>query len=253
MIKKIFFGMHFWLPLLYTVVFVVISLIAGVLGGNWPFYFLGLSLSLFGSVMLTYATGHKKSVFTSETENENRTPVRPYEPNTSNAPSPAPAEPAVNDDREDENLRMYDEQLRYTKGMKATPSQANGEYYDSKPEDDLMKGDAMREYYGSAPSERRYGDGYADGGYQGYVNPMQPDRERGEFSPYVQPANSQSRSGASLSDYDDAAASGREQPRIYRLKSEPNVLLYEYKDFFKKYYINPDGSKTLLSTEPKKK
>ena len=121
------------------------------------------------------------------------------------------------------------------------------------PEDDLMKGDAMREYYGSAPSERRYGDGYADGGYQGYVNPMQPDRERGEFSPYVQPANSQSRSGASLSDYDDAAASGREQPRIYRLKSEPNVLLYEYKDFFKKYYINPDGSKTLLSTEPKKK
>lgn len=257
MIKKILFGMHFWLPLLYTVVFVVISLIAGVAGGNWPYYFLGLSLSLFGSVMLTYVTGRRRHGFAPQepADNEERTPVRPYEP-VQDAPSEkappekAPSEkaPARSDD-EDEELRMYDERLRYTKDMKATPSQANGDYAERNPDDDIMSGGAMSEYYGGTSPER----GYSDRG-NGYFAPeRQGYRERGEFSPYVQPANAANRSGAIPNSFDDAAASGREQPRIYRLKSEPNVLLYEYKDFFKKYYINPDGSKTLLSTEPKRK
>ena len=163
---------------------------------------------------------------------ETRTPVKPYE-----------ARPEA-EEEEDETLRVYDEQLRYTKDMKATPSQANGEYYNT--DDELMKGGAMSEYYGA--EERK------NGGYKGYVNPApRTPAENKDFSPYVQPANVQTASGVSLDDFDDAAASGREQPRIYRLKSEPNVLLYEYREFFKKYYINPDGTKTLLSKEFKKK
>lgn len=240
MVKKILFGMHFWLPALYTVVFTVISLIAGVAGGNWPYYCLGLSLSLLGSVILTYITGTRggnnaSAERAAEAQSaEERTPVKPYG-------SPAPSVGDEGD--EDEALRVYDEQLRYTKDMTATPSQANGEYYNN--DDELMKGGAMKEYY--AADERRYGG-------KGYVNPApRAEVENKSFSPYVQPANSRSASGARLSDFDDAAASGREQPRIFRLKSEPNVLLYEYKDFFKKYYVNPDGTRTLLSKEFKKK
>ena len=45
MIKKLLIGMFLWLPLLYTVLFIVISLFTGTIGGNWGFYFVGLSVS----------------------------------------------------------------------------------------------------------------------------------------------------------------------------------------------------------------
>ena len=57
MMKKVFkviIGTFAWLPVLYSLVFLIISIVTGTIGENWGFYFVGLSVSLIACVALTY-------------------------------------------------------------------------------------------------------------------------------------------------------------------------------------------------------
>ena len=53
------FKIHLWLPILYTVAFLTIALSMGA-ANFWAVYFIGLVLSLLGSIALTYANAQRK-------------------------------------------------------------------------------------------------------------------------------------------------------------------------------------------------
>ena len=277
-IKKIFIGMFFWLPLLYSAVFLVISLLTRTVGGNWGFYFVGLSVVLLICVVLTYVYAHRSR--------EESTDKARAEEERQDLPAVSAA-PAVSGRRgelvpeEEAEISARDETNRYAAEMKGSPSSVNGERYDSRSErsaymaggryiDDVPAPDPR-----SAPdSLRSDGDMMGGQGMNGYYfgEPEEPAAPNGGktdsvgFSPYVQPSN-YGEGGMKLGDYDRRARRDEREtpaqeingdgygetdaPRIYRLRGEPNVLLYEYPDVYKKYYINADGSSTLLSTQYK--
>ena len=183
---------------------------------------------------------------------------------------------------EEAEISARDETNRYAAEMKGSPSSVNGERYDSRSErsaymaggryiDDVPAPDPRS----SPDSLRSDGDMMGGQGMNGYYfgEPEEPAAPNGGktdsvgFSPYVQPSN-YGEGGMKLGDYDrrarrderetpapepdrDDGYAGTVTPRIYRLRGEPNVLLYEYPDVYKKYYINADGSRTLLSTQYK--
>lgn len=283
MIKKIFIGMFFWLPLLYSAVFLVISLLTRTIGANWGFYFVGLSVVLLICVVLTYVYAHR-----SREESADKAHAEDEERQDLPAVSAVSAAPAVSGRRgelvpeEEAEISARDETNRYAAEMKGSPSSVNGERYDSRSErsaymaggryiDDVPAPDPRS----SPDSLRSDGDMMGGQGMNGYYfgeseEPAAPNGDKTDsagFSPYVQPSN-YGEGGMKLGDYDrrarrderetpapepdrDDGYAGTVTPRIYRLRGEPNVLLYEYPDVYKKYYINADGSSTLLSTQYK--
>ncbi len=259
MIKKLLIGMFLWLPLLYTVLFIVISLFTETIGGNWGFYFVGLSVCLAACVALTYIYAHRSDT---QTPADERTEVRDI---------PAPRLPV----NEEDEINTRDEANRYAAEMKAGPSAVGGERYDGSGErsaylaggryvdpapapDPVSSPDALRS------SDALMGASGMNDYYYGSGRSSQPRRTSGDsdFSPYVQPSNYGGADGISLDDYDETRLRGSDPalsadppsvpaPRIFRLRGEPNVLLYEYPTEYRKYYVNADGSLRLLSTQKK--
>ena len=75
MIKKLIFGMFLWLPALYSVIFLIVSAVTGTVGKTWGFYFVGLSVTLIASVVLTYITAHRRAGVGDEKQAESRVPA----------------------------------------------------------------------------------------------------------------------------------------------------------------------------------
>ena len=262
MIKKLIFGMFLWLPALYSVIFLIVSVVTGTIWKNWGFYFVGLSVTLIASVALTYLTAHGRSGGGDEKQADSRVPASVQKPTQDGE---ADAEAAA---------KASDETNRFAAEMKASPSAVTGERYDDRSErsaymaggryvdpssapdpatapdslgascDSVMGASGMDSYYYGGAREERRGA---------------PSGDDSSFSPYVQPSN-YGEGGMKLSDYDDSRLGGRsssdEPPadpalRIYRLRSQPNVLLYSYPTEYRKYFVNEDGTLTLLSRQKK--
>ena len=265
MIKKILLGMFLWLPIVYSVVFLVVSLITGTAGANWGFYFVGLSAALLVCVVLTYVYA-QRSMFASRTERKSDD-----EPETSVSVRVSPEEDS------EAAVDARDEANRFASEMKGSPSSVGGERYDAHSERSAYMAGGRYIDRSAAPDPATAPDalgGSRDAlmGAEGmdsyyYGAGAQPPRSRSgndaDFSPYVQPSN-YGGDGMRLSDYDDARLSrdpvpesseppSVPAPRIYRLRGEPNVLLYEYPTEYRKYYVNADGSLRLLSRQEKER
>ena len=256
MIKKLLLGMFLWLPLLYTVLFIIISLLTGMIGGNWGFYFLGLSVSLIACVVLTYLYAHRSAEDKRDEKEQPSADVRPV--------------PQLPMSDEEAAVNVRDEANRYAAEMKAGPSAVGGERYDAERAAYLAGGRYIDP--APAPDPASSADSLGSGGIMGAdglndyyygSGKAAPRRSSGDadFSPYVQPSNYGGDDGIRLSDYDGARRREEEpaaqdpplfpSPKIFRLRGEPNVLLYEYPTEFRKYYVNADGSLKLLSTQKK--
>ena len=269
-VLKAFIAMFLWLPLLYSVVFLIISIATATVGANWGFYFVGLSVTLIACVALTYVYANR---------------VKREKPHTDSEP-PRQAQSAVQPiryDYEDESadITTRDEANRYAAEMIGDPSAASGERYDRRERSAYMAGGRYLDTSpapdpATTPDSLHRGDALmgAKGMEEYYFGEKGSSSEKAKqpadgstFSPYVQPSNYGGDDGIRLSEYDEARTRDREPvrnsdfgedqggpaPRIYRLRGEPNVLLYEYPDVYKKYYINADGSRTLLATQYKDK
>ena len=278
-VKKGLFKMHLWLPIAYSVVFLIIAAASQVLGESWPFYFIGLSVSLLGALVLAYLTLSRTPVRPSEQKREDIPAVRPepapaYVPPSGPRPSAVRPDPAEDYARtEKAAARVSDEQARYTQAMTGQPNNVSELYTAASPagttdldppemRSDFMRPDAMQSYYGeavvpdtdtarSAHDELYPSSPYSDGTRRS--DRRQEERRNGPaFSPYVQPVNAASPNAAHIEDYDNGRRSHRgEKPTIYRTRKDPNVLVYEYSDCYERYYMNQDGSLTYLNTENK--
>ena len=261
MIKKLIFGMFLWLPALYSVIFLVVSAVTGTVGKNWGFYFVGLSVTLLASVALTYLTARRRSGGGGEKQAESRVPASVRQ----TASDETEAEAAV---------KASDETNRFAAEMKASPSAVTGERYDDRSERSAYMAGGRYVDPSSAPDPATAPDSLGasrdsvmgasgmDSYYYGGAREERRDAPSGDnssFSPYVQPSN-YGEGGMKLSDYDDSRFGGRsssdEPPadpalRIYRLRSQPNVLLYSYPTEYRKYFVNEDGTLTLLSRQKK--
>lgn len=260
MIKKLIFGMFLWLPALYSVIFLIVSVITGTIWKNWGFYFVGLSVTLLAAVALTYVSARKRAG-QGERNKEDRVPE--------SVQQPAPVGEA---DTEAE-IKASDETNRFAAEMKASPSAVTGERYDDRSERGAYMAGGKYTDPSSAPDPATAPDSLGasrdsvmgasgmDSYYYGGTREERrsaPSPDGSAFSPYVQPSNYGD--GMKLSDYDDSRLGGRsrsEEPpadpalRIYRLRSQPNVLLYSYPTEYRKYFVNEDGTLTLLSRQKK--
>lgn len=245
-IFKALFGLHLWLPIAYSVVFVAVAAIAGLLAVSWQYYFIGLSLSLFASLGLVYASARRVRNKAAQPRPEPRETRKPI--------SPRPARDY--ELTEDAAARIADEQMRYTQAMKATPSGISGATYAPPQEsahgaDVFMRPETMQQYYGGAVRPETTEQSAHDALYPSFSSsPTAEETPTSTFSPYVQPANIASAQSPKLSDL-DSNRDKRGKPEIYRTRKEPNVLIYEYPDCIEKYYVNADGSLTYLSTKTK--
>ena len=120
MIKKLIFGMFLWLPALYSVIFLIVSAVTGTVGKNWGFYFVGLSVTLIASVVLTYITAHRRAGVGDEKQAESRVPASVQKPTQDGE---ADAEAAA---------KASDETNRFAAEMKASPSAVTGDRYDDR-------------------------------------------------------------------------------------------------------------------------
>ena len=262
-IFKVIIGTFAWLPVLYSLVFLIISIVTGTIGENWGFYFVGLSVSLIACVALTYLYARRAKPEAPAEEPGDEQPAAPRNE----------LKPVRYDYDESADITARDEANKYASEMKGSPSAVSGERYDRRERSAYMAGGkfiepaqapdptqaldslGMNGLMGASGMDKYYGTG---GGTASGQTAARKGEGDASFSPYVQPANYGGGDGMKLSDYDDARSRAHDpdgeenaSPRIYRLRGEPNVLLYEYPDVFKKYYINADGSRTLLSTQYK--
>ena len=269
LIKKGLFGMHLWIPLSYSILFLVIALITSTIDGSWPFYFIGLSVSFLASLALTYyiAQRNEEKIFTAV-----EIPSEPApQPDQKTLLQPLPTKkPATNHvgqaGYEDEATRIYEEQLRYSSAMRGSPNASvNTDGYSSRVGDYTRPTDPYAEALNrSVASQELYGtEEPTSNGYYGNRDPEanahdalyssfsdSASEDKSSFSPYVQPANAQTGTPTrGLDDY--ASPRAEEKPKIFRTRKEPNVLVYEYSDRYERYYLRSDGSLTRISTEPK--
>lgn len=252
-ITKALFGMHLWLPIAYSIVFPAVAAITERLEGSWPYYFIGLSLSFAAALGLVYFSSVRAK---SRTADEKPAAQTPPEKQEKRRPLPANDYESV----EDAAARIQDEQMRYTQAMKATPSGISGAKFGDAPPAEhaapkaeaFMRPETMQQYYGDAVRPETTAQSAHDALYSSFSAPAgYEEPAQSNFSPYVQPPNVATPQSAKLDDYDERLAR-RDQPKIYRTRKEPNVLIYEYSDCIEKYYVSPDGSLTFLSTETKR-
>ncbi len=277
-IGKILFGMHLWLPLSYSVVFLVLAAVTGTLEGAWPYYFIGLSVSLVASIVLVYLTASVKkrnsaSDISANPVGRDGEPLPPPITHRSDRPSSRKEEYAR---YEDEAARIYEEQMRYSGQMNARPNNIGAGTY--VPQSDYTRpSESPRPPYRPAPSaeqrrsseEALYGND-AVGNMNKYYGTKEdahdalyssfssapvstaeraPSGSHGGFSPYVQPSNIAPPDSPRVEDYSSRRA--EEKPKIFRTRKEPNVLVYEYSDRYERYYLGKDGSQTLIGRESK--
>lgn len=275
MLKKIFkgismalFGMHLWLPVAYSVIFLVIAAIAGALDGAWPFYFIGLSISFAASLGLTYymsVRGRRQEPEEKEAPQSEITAEKPAQPSYTPPPAPvqkprsfeseAPAKPSRAEEYErfeNEAARIYEEQVRYSQHMTGTPDSVGSGYLQphrqdgyARPAEPYKKPEPARPDYAGAQSA-------LDTLYPSFTSSSPSNENRSSFSPYVQPGNVADEHAARLEDYESDKKESEEQPKIYRTRKDPNVLVYEYSDRIEKYYLGEGGTLTFLSSERRK-
>ena len=254
-ITKALFGLHLWLPIAYSLVFLAVAAMSEMLVGSWPYYFIGLSLSFAGALGLVYYMSVRRAA------HGDKPPAPPKEKKEPRRIVPAAP---VNDyeSAEDAAARIRDEQMKYAQAMKATPSGISGaKYADVPPAEPVapkaeafMRPETMQQYYGDAVRPETTAQSAHDALYPSFSSNPAGGTEspsNSNFSPYVQPPNVASAQSASLNDF-EAKSEHREKPQIYRTRKEPNVLIYEYTDSIEKFYLNPDGSLTYLCTETKR-
>lgn len=270
-IGKILFGMHMWLPISYSVVFLVLAAITGTLGGAWPYYFIGLSVSLLASTALVYLTARgKKKEGDRPTNNVSRDGAPLPPPITHRSDRPAHGKDEYARD-EDGAARIYEEQMRYSVQMNARPNNVGAGTY--VPGGDYARPEPPRPSYNPASSDERkrseealygndadnlnkyYGtkENAHDALYSSFSSAPVSTAERsqpasGGFSPYVQPSNIAKPDSPRVEDYSRRA---EEKPKIFRTRKEPNVLVYEYSDRYERYYLGKDGTLTLIGRESK--
>ncbi len=248
-VSTILFGMHMWLPIVYSLIFLMIAALSGTIGGSWPFYFIGLALSFLGSLLLVYFVKPRKkeeetakSVKAATTAEVAFTPVKKTDYLREDT------------DRTDMSGYVAAEQAKYAGNMSATPSSMYGGYAAPAPA-------PMPE-----PDRTAYS---SQSGYGDYARPAQPEAHEAiytsfssspsqsqpdtqpTFTPYVQPRNAQSPTSQTVSDYERSKASSYETPKIFRMRVDPNVLVYEYSDRYEKYQQLPSGDRRLISVEYK--
>lgn len=253
-ISKALFGLHLWLPIAYSIGFLAIVAISGLFEGSWPYYFIGLSLSLAGSLGLVYYSSVRARVKSPE----KATPAPEEKPV---APRPQPSSRPDYESVEEAAARIRDEQQRYAQAMKANPSgNINGAQYadvqtpaPAPKAETFMRPEAMQQYYGDAVRPEMTAQTAHDALYSSFSAPPAPGEapQNNQFSPYVQPSNVAAGS-PKLDDYESTRRTRTGEPKVYRTRKEPNVIIYEYEDCYEKYYLNPDGSQTYLCTETKR-
>lgn len=246
-IGKILFGMHLWIPIVYSLVFLVIAAISNTLGGSWPFYFIGLSLSFAGALVLLFVTTSKKEKDKSgvKTAETHETTARTEEaaPLAKSQPASEPRRSsyvlADETDYEETSYRAFDEQSAYS-NMTARPGTTVGDQRTATPENrSSYDAPEMRRYYGyERPVEQRSAreqlqpQPQPQPQYTQYYQPQgagtpppqpQPQTahdalyssfasspsQQQNFSSYVQPMNVQGENTVHLGDYEAAQAAAR--------------------------------------------
>ena len=252
------FGMHLWIPLTYSVLFLVITIMTGTIGASWSFYFLGLSVSLIASLALCYyVCTHKKVRTEQPPEKKESAEV------SKNERLEYQASDGFRDYQriEEEATRISEEQARYTKAMTGspniiTPSSNFTEYMRAtppQPERGMGQAEAASRLYSETQNNDYIGKqkdkiNAHDALYSSFSD---SDNKEQTFSSYVQPNNS-STPGISLDEYYSRQQSEKhrtEKPTIYRTRKDPKVLVYEYSDRYERYYVGDDGKLSLLSRE----
>lgn len=273
-LSTVLFGMHFWLPIVYSLIFLMIAAISGTMATAWPFYFLGLAIAFAGSLLLVYflkdrkLSKGKKSASTAE--------VALTSKDKDSASEAKKSEYVLDDgDRADMSDYIAAEQARYAGNMTAQPgmnmSDNRAYYAEPAPQSTQFNNNYMSPHPAQQPM-----NGY-EGGYgspqPGYVRPNYDPQtahdalyssfssspttpsapSQSSFSPYVQPQNVQTENATRISDYEAAQAgrTDRETPKIFRMRSNPNILVYEYSDRYEKYEQLANGDRRRVSIEYK--
>lgn len=247
-VSTVLFGMHLWLPIVYSLIFLMIAAISGTIVGSWPYYFIGLALSFAGSLMLVYFLKDKKAKKEASTAEVSLT-QKPKEPETPIAPQSERTKYVLADDRRDASEYVAAEQARYTNRMYAEP----GAYYEaprpaSRPEDRPVSDYGYGNDY-SRPTQSEHDGVYSS--FSSSPSTSAPEPSQPAFSPYLQPQNAQSDRTISISDYEAARARREETPKIFRTRANPNLLIYEYSDRYEKYEQMPNGERRFISVERK--
>lgn len=132
LMRFLLFKIHLWLPLMYSLVFLIITVTSGLLTVSWPFYFLGLSLSMIGTLGLVYYTRKKskddvEENFKPASKRDKNRRIEGFMP-VSEQPPERPAEPvqrAKTPDVEETVQRIREEQNYYGQVMSAQPNALN--------------------------------------------------------------------------------------------------------------------------------
>lgn len=233
-----------WVPLLYSVIFLVVIAIAGIpIETTGTAYFLGLFVSLGLALWISMAVSARKNKTkkeknvdynVAEAKKKNRKSV-PDENITVNSPQPVGSATQVTGDVLQSAVpppqpQMQQGYIQQQNGF--VPYTMPSQYPPQRPQNS----DTFAPYDGVSTFEK------ADGlGYTGYSYPQNPTQS-------VFP-EAQKRSATYYADR--AAATYDEKPRIFRLRSNPNMLVYEYSDRLD-YYKKDGDYRQFLYSEKKR-
>ena len=218
-----------WVPLLYSVIFLIVIAIAGIpIETTGTAYFLGLFVSLGLALWISMAVSARKN----KTKKEKKVDYNVAEAKKKNRKSVL-----------DENITVNSPQ------PVGSATQVTGDVLQSAvpPSQPQMQQGYIQQQNGYAQAYGQYPahqPSYqkADGlGYAGYSYPQNPTQ-----SVFTE---AQKRSATYYADR--AAATYDEKPRIFRLRSNPNMLVYEYSDRLD-YYKKDGDYRQFLYSEKKR-
>ncbi len=248
-IGKVFFGMHFWVPLVYTIVFIIFSALSGTIVENWGFYFMGLSISFIFSSALIYRaklialkgkseskpeeTGEKKKIVyvvppESEGTKESQTIIIEKDVPSDKKPEIAPA---VNIKKEVDSA-MDSQTASAAEASSYGYISPSNRYEPAKPNQETPSPYAEAENIPPIDEEKqqaRINENDLYSGFSGYLSPHEPIPTNKEPFGKDQPA----------------------KPKVYRTRTDPSIVIYDYPDKTEKYKIMQDGSLSLIAIDKK--
>ena len=269
-----------WVPLLYSVIFLIVIAIAGIpIETTGTAYFLGLFVSLGLALWISMAVSARKNKTkkekkvdynVAEAKKKNRKSV-PDENITVNSPQPVGSATQVTGDVLQSAVPPSQPQMQqgYIQQQNGY-AQAYGQYPAHQPS-----------YQQPMPPQQNYTQQQAmpaQNGFVPYTMPSQypPQRPQNSdtFAPYDGVSTSEKADGLGYAGYsypqnptqyvfteeqkrsatyyaDRAAATYDEKPRIFRLRSNPNMLVYEYSDRLD-YYKKDGDYRQFLYSEKKR-
>lgn len=253
-IGTILFKMHFWLPLVYTIVFIVFSAISGTLVENWGIYFIGLSVAMILSLLLVY---REKAGQKAEATPKDKNKKEPEEKKVVYVVPPEGTEDAEEKARTivieknpgfDANHPEIAPSVNYQKEIdaamekqKATPSDTSFGYsaesfrYEPAQSPRPQQPSYYEEAKNIEPIVKHHDDGDAP------VNELSSD-----FSQYLSPHEPLPAKKEPV--FHDPTPV---KPKVYRTRTDPSIIIYDYPDKIERYRIMQDGSISLVSIDRK--